>query len=91
MTREVETCDVCQRETNTYDACTVCGAEMCVLCKGLVPGCIVDPGVCKKCALRKDVVAACAKWAKEYRGVNTKRLAELRKLPAQAPVAVAKD
>jgi len=53
--KEIEICDICQRESTVLDTCLWCNKQFCLVCKGLVPGCVHTLNICKNCDDDKDL------------------------------------
>ncbi len=47
--KEVEVCDVCHRESTFLSTCLFCGKDYCLVCKGIMAGCIHPVDVCRSC------------------------------------------
>jgi hypothetical protein len=47
--KEVELCDVCEREETYFNTCLFCGARYCITCEAIIAGCIHKVRVCRKC------------------------------------------
>jgi hypothetical protein len=67
--RQVETCDLCNRESTSLTACLVCGREYCFLCEGLISGCIVMPDICRNCARHEPVAKTVLKFSPKIKAV----------------------
>ena len=78
-TKEIEVCDICQRETGTLTKCVRCGVDYCHICEAILWGCIHRPDLCRKCADIDSVVAVIKKYTQPLRTVLRARDAALRR------------
>lgn len=74
--KEIEVCDCCGR-TGYLKECLVCGGSYCLMCEGLICGCVVSVDICKKCKDRQDVRAIIDKNARPLMRIKNKRDNEL--------------
>lgn len=78
--KEIELCDICQREDRVLETCPVCSKRYCMICRGFIPGCIHTVDVCKNCGNRDDVAEIVAKHAPLIKSTIASRDAELAQL-----------
>ena len=77
--RERNFCDICNREQNYLNKCLVCGNEYCIMCHGIISGCVhqVDD-ICTNCSEIKNVINIVRKYAAPLEEIINKRGNELR-------------
>jgi len=73
-------CDVCHRLERYLLVCIACGKEYCLTCRGIIPGCMVAPDVCKKCDERPAVREICERFAPMIKDLVTQRDVEIARL-----------
>ena len=81
--KEVEVCDVCQRDDGYLQTCLVCGGVYCLTCDAVMVGCWVKPPVCRDCAKRPDVQGVVARAADKITPIIARRKAALKRLRAK--------
>ena len=82
ITKTVVVCDLCGNENNytLFYTCVCCGKEHCYSCRGMIPGCQMDPEVCRNCADLPAVEKVSDKYAGKFLKLKQQRAAELAKL-----------
>lgn len=83
--KTVEACDLCRRETSVLTTCVICGKEYCYMCHPYLPGCMIEPHVCKKCDDRDDVKKVVARYSQNFVRIFKLREKSLARLPKAAP------
>ena len=82
--KTVEVCDLCQRETGVLTKCVICGKQYCYMCHPYLPGCMIEPHVCKKCDDRKDVQKVVQRYSHDFVKIFKLREKALDRLPKAA-------
>ena len=80
VNKVIEVCDFCQRD-GYLERCLLCRKQMCLICVGLIAGCMVSLTACKKCSHRADVVALVKQYADKIVPLIKRRDAAVRNLP----------
>lgn len=80
ITKEVELCDVCGRESTWLQDCISCKNEFCVLCKAVIAGCMHSVECCKECGKNEKVNEIVMRHASDIARVIEIRDAELKQL-----------
>lgn len=74
--KEVEVCDICQRE-GCLQTCIHCDGRYCLTCNGIMPGCIHKVDVCRKCGKNGIVQAIVEKHVPAITAVLNTRDTEI--------------
>lgn len=75
----IEVCDYCESD-GFLQVCDSCGGKYCLLCQGIIGGCMVSIDVCSKCGSEDKVLDVAEKYAKKIIPIIHKRTQELKKL-----------
>ena len=79
--KTVEACDLCKNETSALETCTVCGKQFCYMCHPYLPGCMIQPHVCKECDDREDVKKLVERYSHDFVKIFKLREKALARLP----------
>ena len=70
------TCDSCKyREASGQ--CKCCGQDLCRICEALIPGCQINPFICKKCYSNVEVAKLIHKSGDKIKKIRDRRDKEL--------------
>lgn len=75
----IEVCDTCGRDGYLKE-CVSCGGMYCLVHEGIIPGCMIEPGVCVGCSDIEEVKAIVAEYAAPMIELRNERREKLRML-----------
>lgn len=73
-------CDICHRQDGYLTKCLVCGREYCLLCRGIISGCMIMPDICRECDDKPEVKTLVDKYADKIVPIVRQRDAALKRL-----------
>jgi hypothetical protein len=76
----IEVCDFCNRQSTNLTSCIVCKKEYCLICRGIISGCIAMPEICKNCDNLAVVREIVEEFVKPLRAILRKRDGKISQL-----------
>ena len=83
--REIEVCDVCEKNERCHLRCICCGGMYCDRCEALIGGRVTQTRVCKKCGDRKGVQVIVQSYGVNFTRLLDARAKELREFYLNTP------